>query len=168
MDDFAPLVVTLEKASSKANLKYEWVERNGQRTVPLEDNPWLAGGLEDLTGHVQMMAEIITTVIRSKGGNKADIEIVKGTSWDTRVHIYIRWPYMVLPLVLLGFTLVFLIATVIKSTREEDQVRIYKTSSLATLFNGVGDDVQRSFGPNCRMGQARARARELSVKLVPE
>lgn len=168
MDDFAPLVITLDSAASSANLKFEWVELTGQRTIPLDENPWLSNGFDGLTEHVELMAKIISTAMRAKAGNKADLEIVKGMAWDTRSHVHIRWPYMIFPLILLAFTLIFLVATVIKSTREEDQVRIYKTSSLATLFNGVGDDVQRSFGPNCRLGQARARAADLSVKLVPE
>jgi len=64
------------------------------------------------------------------------------------------------------FSLMFLIATVIRSTQEREKIGIFKTSALAILFNGLGDDVQaRVGGGGNRLGDARSRARDMKVRL---
>jgi hypothetical protein len=163
MDDFAPLLVSLDSASAQAQVKYEIPEYAGFRTREISENPWM-----NMTEHIQTLAQIMSAAMRISTGNTGQIDIMNGTAWDLRVHVEIRWPWIIMPLVLLGLSLIFLVATVIKSSKEESLVGIFKTSALAILFNVVGDEVQRSVGPNCRMGQARAKARELQVRLVPE
>jgi hypothetical protein len=34
------------------------------------------------------------------------------------------------------------------------------------LANGLGDEVQRVFGTNCKMGDAKAKAKEIKCKLL--
>jgi hypothetical protein len=79
--------------------------------------------------------------------------------------VKIRWIWVTLPLSLLVFSFIFLLATVIRSSRDEDTVGIWKTSALAVLFNGLGDDVQSNVGPHVRMGEARSKARDMKVHL---
>jgi hypothetical protein len=81
------------------------------------------------------------------------------------VLIKIHWVWISLPIILLIFSLMFLIATAVKSTREEDQIGIFKTSALAILVNGLGEDVQKQFGGNSRMGITRSRAKDVKVQL---
>ena len=42
---------------------------------------------------------------------------------------------------------------------------IGKSSTLAVLFNGLGEDVQKHVGTEPNLGEARARARQLTVQL---
>jgi len=71
-----------------------------------------------------------------------------------------------LPAILLLFSLLFLVATVIRSTKDQDNVGIFKTSALAILFNGLGEDVAAQVGSgNNRMGYTREKARDIKVKL---
>jgi hypothetical protein len=81
------------------------------------------------------------------------------------VLVKINWRFLSLPIILLVFSLVFLIATAVRSEKEKDKIGIFKTSALAILFNGLGDDVQAQYGGVQRMGETRARARDMKVKL---
>jgi hypothetical protein len=95
------------------------------------------------------------------------MEIVQGSAWDMRTHVHVRWLWITLPLVLLIISLIFLAITVHKSTKEENFPGVWKTSAIAVLFNGLDDEAKQKVGVNCRMGDARAMARRLKVRLVP-
>jgi hypothetical protein len=81
------------------------------------------------------------------------------------VLVQINWRFLSLPIILLVLSLLFLIATAVRSEKEKDKIGIFKTSALAILFNGLGDDVQAQYGGGQRMGETRARARDIKVKL---
>lgn len=60
-----------------------------------------------------------------------------GKAWKYIRIVKVEWPWLAIPLSLLLISGLFLIATVIRSSK--DKVGIYKTSALASLFSGVGD-----------------------------
>ncbi|KIW05857.1 uncharacterized protein PV09_03060 [Verruconis gallopava] len=165
MDIVAPSFFTAQDQNSESVVKYYTLDTNGARTRSTNANPWLEEGI---TVHMDRVAEAMTIGIRNTPNETGQVEYVVGTSWEERVHVEVRWPWLILPLVLSGMSLLFLASTVIRSSRDVDEVGIWKSSALAVLFNGLGDDVQRSVGPNARMGEIRLKARELSVKLVPD
>jgi hypothetical protein len=164
MDSVQLAFVTAADENTAPTYKYDNVVESRIRS--LLATPWLPPN--NISDHIQNVATAMTRVLRNTPAVNGTMDLVKGTSWESRVHVEIRWAWMTLPVALLLISLVFLLATMVKSTREEKDVGIWKTSALAILFNGLGEDVQRSVGPNCRMGQARAKARELRVKLLPE
>lgn len=162
----APLFIT----SKDGELTYKnkiWSNEAG-RGPPMRQiaqNPWSRE--ETLAERFGNIAQAMTHVIRNAPSPDGTQELMLGTSWDQRTHVFIRWGWIILPLFLLLLSLLLLIGTVVKSTREESVVGIWKTSVIAILFNGIDDSVQNSVGPNCRMTEARTRAREFTVKLVP-
>jgi hypothetical protein len=171
-DEIGPSYVTTDNETSIP--QYRWLNGGqfffGFPTVvpmPTISNPWLPSN-NNLTAHMEMLAEVMTAVIRNTVDDSNQLQLVNGTAWAMRTAVKVSWEWMILPLLLLAFSLVFLFSTIVKSSREEGQVGIWKTSIIAVLFNGLGDEVQRSFGPNCRMGEAREKARELRVKLLPD
>lgn len=87
------------------------------------------------------------------------INQVEKITTDSQLNSFL-YPYWHLIL-----SLVFLIATAIRSVKEKDKIGIFKTSALAILFNGLGDEVQAQYGGIQRMGETRARARDMKVKL---
>jgi hypothetical protein len=170
LDGFAPSFMTIGNESldsgSPADSPMYKYDTNNPQTRLVTNNPWLPPN--NVSEQMANLATVMTVAIRNTQNSNGSFETIAGTAWDQRIHVQIRWPWISLPLLLLTAGLFFLLATVMKSSKEIDEVGIWKTSALAILFNGLGEDVQRSVGPGCRMGEARMKARELVVKLLPD
>jgi hypothetical protein len=167
LDEIAPSYLTAADISSEAN--YRWLNGGASFSsspqmlpMPQDTFPWLPPN--NVSAHMEKLATVMTTVMRNTPNSNA-LRIVYGTAWEERTSVSIRWLWVIFPFSLLIMSLVLLMATVAKSSNEEEQVGIWKNSMNAVLFNGLGDDVQKSVGPNCRTGEANAQARKLMVKL---
>jgi hypothetical protein len=169
LDQIAPSYLTASDVSTEAQLR--WLN-GGQffgappQSLPMPQDtfPWLPPN--DVTAHVEKMATLMTIVMRNTPDGNA-LQMVNGTAWEERTYVLIHWPWAAFPFSLLGLSLAFLMATVAKSSHEEDQVGIWKNSMTAVLFNGLGEDVQKTAGPNRRTGEANAEARKIMVRLEP-
>jgi hypothetical protein len=113
----------------------------------------------------RMMAASNRLVRKTENYETVKTDAIAGQAWKQIVIVDIRWIWISLPAALLFFSSVFLIATIVKSTKEEEKVGVWKTSALAVLFNGLGDDVQRKVGASQSLGTTRARAKDLKVRL---
>jgi hypothetical protein len=127
--------------------------------------PWDAP--RNVSQHLSQAVTVMNQVIRRNTLSKSGTHNVSvGRAFAYVIIVHVRWAWISLPAALLLFSLLFLITTVVRSTRDADNVGIWKTSALAILFNGLGDDVQNHVGSgNLSMGYTRARAKELKVHL---
>lgn len=130
-------------------------------TKKLNFNPWLLPN--NITHHLKRLVESVSNVIRSDPSN----EMVKGKAWDNEVYVRVRWAWLPLPIGLLLFSFIFLLATVIKSAAEKDQVSIRKNSAIATLLYGFPEHHQKRFAKSNLKGTPRTKAKELKVRLSP-
>jgi hypothetical protein len=133
-------------------------------SAPGSANPW--GTSTNITDLVDSMATTITNIMRStRNDNTGVMGLVQGKAWNAETHVHLRWEWATLPVALLLFSLTFLITTVWRSSKEDSKVGIWKTSALAVLFNGLGEEIQETIGPRVRTGDARTRAKRLTVRL---
>jgi hypothetical protein len=79
--------------------------------------------------------------------------------------VHIRWPWIILPACLLIFSFIFLAVTILRSEKDEKKIGVWKSSALAILFNGLGEDVQDYVGTKKNLGHARAKAKQIHVQL---
>jgi hypothetical protein len=165
-DEIVPAMITAENSTADAQFKYVLFDPDGARTRPLRVNPWLPPN--NITAHVEQIAQAMTTVVRNSPAADGSQDMMKGTSWELQKNVQTRWPWVILPVVLVCLTLIFLIYTVVVSTQERSKIGIWKTNATAVLIASLGEEVHRSFGSNCSTAQARMKARELKVKLVAE
>jgi hypothetical protein len=164
-DEIVPAMVTTDNLTANAQFKYLLFDTAGARTRPISVNPWLPPN--NISAHLEQIAKAMTTVVRNSPAKDGSQDLMEGTSWEEKKIVRTRWPWVVLPLVLLGITLIFLAATIVISTKERGNIGIWKTSVMAVLITSLGQEVQSNFGSNCPTGQARVKARELKVQLVP-
>jgi hypothetical protein len=114
---------------------------------------------------INSLAHSMSSALRRTAiGFSANIPQWTGDAWEQETRVHIRWPWIILPASLLSFSFVFLAITILHSNKD-DRIRIWKSSTLAVLFNGPGEDVQRRMGTGSKLGEARARARKLTVQL---
>lgn len=147
--------------------KYWWLGRPPRVAQMYNLNsPWAPPN--NLSQHMTNVVTVMNQVLRRNSlsvGERNDAAV--GKAYIYQVLVEIRWKWLSLPLILLMFSLMFLIATVVRSSRDQENIGIFKTSALAILFNGLGDDVQErvGYGGVNRMGYARERAKDMKVHL---
>lgn len=123
-------------------------------------NPFL---YKNITIHLDNLATEFSNIIRS---SKASIEMVPGLATYLVRVVEVRWPWLSLPLGLLVFTLIFLIATIVRSSSEQE-VGVWKTSAVATLLHGLPDDLQRSMTSKNTKNTPRENAKDTKVRWHP-
>lgn len=165
LEEVVPASVTANDAVTVPVAKTFW-RGSKPDTRALRDavNPWLPP--MNATEYIEGIAAAMTIAAR-RTGDIADTQHdeVAGKAWDERTLIQVKWVWITLPLALLFTSLVFLVATIIRSSKEESMLGVWKTSALAVLFNGLGQDVQEQPGAHDRLGQARSKAKRLNVQL---
>jgi hypothetical protein len=129
------------------------------RTKKPDINPWLLPN--NITHHMERLVDAMTNVMRSAPSS----EMVIGQAFDNEVYVRVRWAWLSLPLGLLLISCVFLIATVVKSAIERDQVSIRKNSAIATLLYGFPEHYQKRLAKSNSKGTPRTEAKNLKVRL---
>lgn len=124
-----------------------------------EYNPWLAPN--NLTRHMERLAVAMTNAVRSSPSK----EMILGMAFNKENYVSVRWIWLTLPLSLLLLTLVFLVSTVLKASRERNRVGVWKTSAIATLLYGLPDEMQRKITSSTLVGTPRTKAKDLRVRL---
>ncbi|KAF2877161.1 hypothetical protein BDV95DRAFT_140700 [Massariosphaeria phaeospora] len=162
-DDIFPSSYTLSNSTDEVDgmLRYKEYITVDVYTRNLTRNPWL---FDNVTKHMDNLATAMTNVIRSSPSNT---KMITGPAYDKESFVDVRWGWLSLPLGLLGLTFLFLIATVIRSSMEQDQVGVWKTSAIATLLYGLPDAMQKKMTASQGMGTPRAKAKEVRVKWLP-
>jgi hypothetical protein len=147
-------------------LKFQWLVSPPQLIQVLDlDIPWAAP--HNVSEHMAEAVTVMNQVVRRNTISISKTHNVSvGKAFQQVVLVKIRWVWISLPVILLMFSLLFLIATVVRSSKTEDQIGIWKTSALAILFNGLGEDVQYHVGAgNNPQGYMRSKANDIKVKL---
>ena len=157
-DDYIPSYTTTSLNNSETTIKYKtWHEQQLRREF--EKNPWLAPN--NITEQVARLAKIMTNVMR-----QSSTQMVTGKSFSEVTYIQVRWGWLALPMALLVLTLVFLVATVLRTSTQTEQVGVWKNSSIATLLYGLPDEMQREVTTSAD-ATPRTKARKLNMRMMP-
>jgi hypothetical protein len=89
----------------------------------------------DWDGLMSSVALSITSYIRSDASGLLGVVHVNGTAYKMETYVHVRWRWMALPIALVGLSIVFLAATILKN--EHKSALAWKSSSLALLFHGL-------------------------------
>ncbi|KAF2495221.1 hypothetical protein BU16DRAFT_561511 [Lophium mytilinum] len=117
----------------------------------------------DIVPGMDNIAAAITNSIRRKSDGT---ELAKGSAWAPQTFVRIRWIWILLPALLLIFSFVFLVGTIVKSTRQN--VAVWKTSALATLLHGLSGDARHMLDPETPASEVEATAQRVLVVLSSE
>lgn len=107
------------------------------------------------------IAEAMTNSIRS-ATNNGTLQIY-GNAWGAEVFVQTRWPWIILPALLLISTLVLICATLAKSQKQ--QVPAWKSSSLATLLHGLTEEARRQLDHGSSQSEVEAASQKIRVKM---
>lgn len=149
------------------SFKISWLAESSPHLANMTDPvlPWTYPN--NVTAHMADAVLAMNQMLRRNTFSVAKRhDVCVGNAFKNIVFVDVRWQWITLPAALLLFALVFLVATIYKSSKDREQIGVWKTSALAILFNGLGDDVQGFVGPgNKRQGYVRRKARDIKVQL---
>jgi hypothetical protein len=162
-DDVFPSTYTIANSTDEADaiLRYKQYILRNPWIRNMTHNPWM---FANVSAHMDNMATAFTNLLRA---SEDHTEMIKGPAFDKESIVDVRWEWMALPLGLLGLTFLFLVATIIRSSMEQEQVGVYKTSAIATLLYGLPDGMQKTIAESNVDKTPRTNAKETKVKWVP-
>jgi hypothetical protein len=157
------------QTSTSMEVKFaEWYYQYDQsppQQFAVMQTPW---NNANISAKMDELAASMTNIIRQYPVNNTEsFPAISGTAYTAEVHVQLRLEWAALPGGLLLFSLIFLLSTVWRTT-DADKVGVWKTSALAVLFNGIGDDIQATLGSKVKTGDARKRAKDMVVQLDDE
>lgn len=139
------------------------------------ENPWIdtlyANGTTDITrirAFVQNLADAMTAVIR-KGGDIIGSAPATGTVLVNRTCIHVAWTWLLLPIALLLLTLIFFVATMVKSRKVGaigGQRGAWKSSSLPLLWCRLERSTKRQHDNFAELKEMQECADEVRVRLL--
>ena len=93
--------------------------QQGPRLRTFSFNPWLPPS--NVSSHIENLANSMTHSLRVNSNSTA---IISGVAYAPETFVEVRWGWVSLPIVLLVMSFIFLVATIIKSTSEQNEVGI--------------------------------------------
>lgn len=125
---------------------------------------WLAPN--NITKYVERLATSMTNTIRSHTSH----DFVRGTAYTQTTFIAVHLEWLIFPLALLCFSLVFLIATMVKTSKATDEeMGMWKTSAMPALLYSLPKDTQRQFrSQGIRKGSLKNRRKSIRIRLHPK
>ncbi|KAF2011398.1 hypothetical protein BU24DRAFT_426476 [Aaosphaeria arxii CBS 175.79] len=128
------------------------------------DYQWMAP--HNITQHLSRMATAMTDSIRSA----TNTNITIGPAFDLESYVSVTWAWLTLPLLILVLSAIFLIGTVLKTSKDKDEIGVWKTSAMATLmYGGLPADVHEKLKQNSNsIGTPRTKAKRFKASLLPK
>lgn len=109
------------------------------------------------------LADSVTARWRTGDGISVNVGPLQGTVWENQTCVRVNWAWIALPAVLVLLTIVFLMLT-IGQTRLQHGL-VWKSSSLALLFNGLDEKTRESSGPVMRLQEMKSAADKAVMQL---
>jgi hypothetical protein len=163
-DEVFPSVITVTdpKAQPFLKVRTSFIDRVMYRAFHY--SPWLAPN--NITDHMEKIAIAITNVVRSDANGA---EFVKGQAFTPETYVEVKWAWLVFPLAMLALCLAFLIATMVQTSRgDNEDVGVWKTSAMPTLIYSLPQDLRDNLKAST-MGQndTGGGLKNVKIRLLP-
>jgi hypothetical protein len=159
-DDFFPSFYTAKDASADPVLRYKNFP-DGPQIRHLPFNAWQAPN--NITRYMERLASSMTNVIRSDRTSQEDHF---GQAFSQNKFVSIKWAWFVFPFLLLLLSLVFLVATIRKTSRDA-ATGMWKTSTMPTLIYSLPQETQNKLNPSSSWDSAHESSKKLRIRLLP-
>ncbi|KAH7396714.1 hypothetical protein DE146DRAFT_789374 [Phaeosphaeria sp. MPI-PUGE-AT-0046c] len=117
----------------------------------------------NVTHHMERLAISMTNLMRSVPGTTVMLE---GAAYNQVTFVSIRWAWLSFPFLLLILSLVFLAATIVK-TSKDGAAGVWKTSAMPTLIYGLPKETQKQLTSPTTWRSGNGGPRKTRIKLLP-
>jgi hypothetical protein len=163
-DEIFPSTITVANTVSPPWWRIRIYAWGRNQLHPFTSCPWLAPN--NVTQYVERLATAMTNVVRTHNSH----DFVRGRAYSQTTFIAVHWEWLTFPLALLLFSLIFLVATIMKTSRTSDGgVGVWKTSALPTLIYSLPKDTQEAVASQSRWKNGLEReSRKVKIRLLPK
>ncbi|KAI4642984.1 hypothetical protein J4E93_007053 [Alternaria ventricosa] len=138
-DEIFPSTITVANAVSKPWWRIRISEWGRNQLHPFTFCPWLAPN--NVTQYLERLATSMTNVLRTHNSH----DFVRGRAYSQTTFIAVHWEWLTFPLTLFLFSLLFLAATIYKTSKTVDSgMGLWKTSAMPTLLYSLPKDTQEA------------------------
>lgn len=116
-DDVFPSFYTATNQTAKPTWRYKAGQSQVERVPRFRNtqfNPWMAPN--NVSRHVERFATQLTNKLRGSTSS----EKIFGSAYSIETYIYVRWAWLSFPFAILVLSLIFLVATIIKTAKGAD------------------------------------------------
>ncbi|KAE8836662.1 hypothetical protein HRS9139_04760 [Pyrenophora teres f. teres] len=159
-NDIFPSFTTMVNESAPSILRFKTWRSGAPWSQTPYFNPWLAPN--NVTQHMERLATALTNVVRSASSRQN----VDGLAFSKETFITVRWAWLTFPLLLLVLSLVFLIATIIK-TSKDNEIGLFKNSAMPTLIYSLPKETQGQF-PSSSTWNSTKETKKIRIRLQPK
>ncbi|KAH4385328.1 hypothetical protein HBI24_128460 [Parastagonospora nodorum] len=159
-----PSVITVESPGAKPFLKVRtsFIDRVMFRAFRY--SPWLAPN--NITQHMERIALAVTNVVRS---DISSTESIKGQAFAPETYVEVKWAWLAFPLAMLIMCVVFLVATMVKTSRGgHEDIGVWKTSAMPTLIYSLPKECRERLTKNSSSQTMSGREpKNVKIRLMP-
>jgi hypothetical protein len=162
-DRLFPAFTTRGENDTDSLLRWRLGHPTQVRTRTLDMNPWLSPN--NISHHMERLATALTDKIRASSSS----ELVAGTAYTSETYVAVHWAWLTFPLVMLALSITFLVATIIKTSKEANEdVAIWKTSAMPSLLYGLPESVRPTLTNDSKSQPTTSNGlKKLNVRLMP-
>lgn len=163
-DDVFPSYLTADTMTSETRYRIK-TYNIAPFYCQLKSNPWLPPG--NISKHMDRIATKGTNLPRSSDSK----EELYGLAYNSETFVRVRWAWLTFPFILLILSLVFLVATMIKTSRADGETGpgVWKTSAMPTLIYSLPKEMQRQFTSSSDQSMASLEEpKSLRIRLHPK
>lgn len=163
-DRLFPSFTTMVNNHTEPLLRWRLGSPTQVRTRELDFNPWLAPNNVSL--HMERMATAITNVIRSTSNS----ERVVGQAYNLETYVIVHWAWLAFPLVMLAFSLVFLVATIIETSKgPNEDIEIHKNSAMPSLIYSLPEGMRHNVAASSTWPSTSSNGlKRVKIRLMPD
>jgi hypothetical protein len=163
-DRLFPAFTTISLKSTESLLRWRTGHPTLVRTKVPSMNPWLLPN--NITNHVERLAAALSNVIRSRSTND---ESVIGTALTIETYILVHWAWLTFPLAMLCLSLMFLVATMFKTSKGVgEDMNIWKTSAMPMLISSLPQEARPDLSSSATSeSDIKSGAEGVKIRLVP-
>ncbi|OWY43056.1 hypothetical protein AALT_g572 [Alternaria alternata] len=165
LDEVFPSLITISDPSAEPYLKVRTSFTDQIRFREVHFNPWLAPN--NVTYHMERIARAMTNVVRSDADSN---ELIIGSASSPETYVRVEWGWLIFPLVMLLLSIVFLVATMIKTSQETyDGIGTWKTSAMPALIYSLPKDLQQGLTTSATSRSiSKRRSKKVKIRLLPK
>lgn len=126
--------------------------------------PWDASS--NITAHMADAIHVMNQVVRRNTiSQRHRHDVAVGHAFQYVVMVQVNWPWVAFPVALLFTGLIFLLLTVWQSSKNKQEIGVWKGSALPALFRGPTSGHEELNLGGGELGHARTAARKMKVRL---
>ncbi|EFQ91110.1 hypothetical protein PTT_12140 [Pyrenophora teres f. teres 0-1] len=165
LDEVFPSLITVSNPLAERYVKIRTSFTDQVMFREVRFNPWLAPN--NVTNHMERIAEAMTNTVRSDPNSH---ELIIGTAFSRETYVMVHWAWLTFPITMLLFSIVFLGATMVKTSQQKySDIGTYKSSAIPTLMYGLPREIQRDFTTSAVSSRAFSRrSKKVRIRLNPK